>query len=429
MNSNIRAFLAAALAAAFFGFSAAARADYGWYDDSMAIGNWSGAISSWSGDPANPTDLGILTNLELRTVSFNIWSDANDRKGANVYFQVHDSSGPVGGVQDVWAHPAIPIAGKAHDFAIAYGFPEDLAAGAGLVLEEGREYFLEVWAKSYGDGEDEWYSNGGVNYHAKFRYSATLPPVAMTTGVPFDWLQAKAPNILAENGGDFEAAAADMVANGRDTVRDCYVAGLEPEDPEAAFLAEIDFSSGALAIHCRPEPGEGRALVLEALKSMAETNWTDISLLDDPVREGWRIFRLGIDLAVDEKAERETSYENGQLTFVLYNGKTLTCMFPGNYEIGSRNGMSVALLDGTSAVVFTYQDLSGISQELVDNTIHKMLEDCGEGTPCGDWMMYEHGANLFGVQVYEKQLLIISTNGSSDYLKDFLNGISDLDIK
>ena len=156
--------------------AAAALADYGWYDDSITIGSYTGTFNDWSGSPDSPTDLGVFSDLTLTSVSFNIWSDANDRGGANMYFRVYDDGGQVGTDQDIWLGGATRIAGD-HDFSISYSTPVDLAAAVGLNMEEGKSYYVDMWAKSYGDSGDEWYSNNSANYHAKFEYSTQTPAV------------------------------------------------------------------------------------------------------------------------------------------------------------------------------------------------------------------------------------------------------------
>ena len=156
--------------------AAAALADYGWYDDSISIGSYNGAFNNWSGSPDSPTDLGVFSDLTISSVSFNVWSDANDRGGANMYFRVYDDNGQVGTDQDIHLGAATRIAGD-HDFSISYSTPVDLAAAVGLNMQDGKNYYVDMWAKTYGDSGDEWYSNGGSNYHAKFQYSAQSPAV------------------------------------------------------------------------------------------------------------------------------------------------------------------------------------------------------------------------------------------------------------
>ncbi len=126
-------------------------------------------------------------------------------------------------------------------------------------------------------------------------------------------------------------------------------------------------------------------------------------------------------------ASKETSYENGKLTWVLGNGKTLSCDVPGNYKLYSTNEMQTILLDGTKMVAFTYQDVSAYSQDLIDASLNVYGYD--KGIACGDWKIVEYGGARMGIQVYEKQLVIMSTNGDMDFAKSVLESITNFDIK
>lgn len=142
-------------------------ADHGWYDASMSIGGITTNMFEWSNNPESPTDLGIVSNMTVTSIAFKIWSDANDRGGANMYFRIWDGgSSQVGDDQDIWLGEATRIAGD-HDFAISWTDNLDLASAVGLTLEPGKTYYIDMWAKTYGNSGDEWYSNGGANYHSK----------------------------------------------------------------------------------------------------------------------------------------------------------------------------------------------------------------------------------------------------------------------
>ena len=163
--------------------AAAAFADYGFYEDNIQFGGYTGAFSGWSGDSDNPTDLGEVYDLTLTSVSFNIWSDANDRGGANLYYRIYDANGQVGTDQDIHLGGATFIEGSTHDYSISYSTPVDMAAAVGLTLVDGTDYYIDVWAKSYGDSGDEWYSNGGANYHAKMTYAVPEPATMSLLGL------------------------------------------------------------------------------------------------------------------------------------------------------------------------------------------------------------------------------------------------------
>lgn len=148
------------------------RANYGWYDASMSIGGVTTDITAWSTDGNNPTDLGIVTDMTVTSVAFNIWSDANDRGGANMFFRIWDGgSSQVGSDQDLHLGTATRIAGD-HDFAISWSGSLDLASAVNLTLVPGKTYYVDMYAKTYGTSGDEWYSNRGSNFHAKLTYFA-----------------------------------------------------------------------------------------------------------------------------------------------------------------------------------------------------------------------------------------------------------------
>ena len=152
--------------------STASAGEYGWYDISMTIGGTTTNPSIWSGDPTNPTDLGILSDMTITSIAFKVWSDANDRGGANMFFKVYDDKGQVGDNQDLYLGSATRIDGKSHDFAISWSGTKDLAAAVSLTLVPGKTYYIDLWAKTYGTSGDEWYSNNNnANYHAKLVYA------------------------------------------------------------------------------------------------------------------------------------------------------------------------------------------------------------------------------------------------------------------
>lgn len=151
-------------------------ADYGWYSGSMSMGGKTNIDpTSWSTDSNNPTDLGELTDMTITSIAFSIWDDSNDRGGVNMYFRIWDGgASQVGNDQDLWLGSATRIAGD-HDFSISWTGTEDLAAAVGITLVPGITYYIDMWAKSYGDAGDHWYSGtNSSNYHAKLTYTGPL---------------------------------------------------------------------------------------------------------------------------------------------------------------------------------------------------------------------------------------------------------------
>ena len=162
--------------------AASAFADYGWYDGAMSIGGVNTDFTTWSTSSDSPTDLGIVSDLTISSIAFNVWSDANDRGGANMYFRIWDGgASQVGDDQDLWLGASTFIAGSTHDYAISWTGTEDLAAATGLTLESGKTYYVDMWAKTYGDSGDEWYSgDNGSNYHAQMTTPAVPEPATMS---------------------------------------------------------------------------------------------------------------------------------------------------------------------------------------------------------------------------------------------------------
>ncbi len=150
-------------------------ADFGWYDGSMSIGGVTTDPTTWSSDSENPTDLGIVCNMTITSIAFKIWSDTNNRAGANMYFRIWDGgASQVGSDQDLHLGSATRITGD-HNFSVFWTGTLNLATAVGLTLEAGKTYYIDMYAKTYGGDPnvDEWYSNYSKNFHAKLTYNYT----------------------------------------------------------------------------------------------------------------------------------------------------------------------------------------------------------------------------------------------------------------
>ena len=158
---------------------------------------------------------------------------------------------------------------KSADGAVAYG---DQASVKNLRSDGGTVMLYAVWAP---------------NPAAE----TTSTPVA----VPYGWLDGKAASILAANGSDYEAAAKTKAANGVNTVWECYVAGLDPEDKAAEFKVTASFENGEWTMVPDPDLNKGGA----------ETNriytWEGAEELGDeavwgPTNAASRFFRVKVAL-------------------------------------------------------------------------------------------------------------------------------------
>ena len=132
------------------------------------------------------------------------------------------------------------------------------------------------------------------------------PPRWTSGGVPYEWLEGFG---LASGGGAneaaYESAAAATAANGRNTVQECYVLGLDPTDANSAFRALIEVVDGEPTVSWEPklspEEEAKRDYIVEGLESLVGTNdW-------GPQAPGQRFFRVGVELKMETPAEDEGS--------------------------------------------------------------------------------------------------------------------------
>ena len=71
--------------------------------------------------------------------------------------------------------------------------------------------------------------------------------------VPYSYFDNDYPTLLAEHGGDYEAAALATAANGHNKVWECYVAGISPTNETAKFAAKIEMKDGAPVVTWKPD--------------------------------------------------------------------------------------------------------------------------------------------------------------------------------
>ena len=85
-------------------------------------------------------------------------------------------------------------------------------------------------------------------------------------------------------------------ANGQ-TLYACYVAGIDPTDPNAAFKAKLVRDNGKWRAYPMDGEKEGRVYRVEGKKEMSDESWTDVTDVEDLEAEGWHFFRIGVELA------------------------------------------------------------------------------------------------------------------------------------
>ena len=71
--------------------------------------------------------------------------------------------------------------------------------------------------------------------------------------VPYSYFDTSYSELLAEHGGDYEAAAHATAANGYNKVWECYVSGISPVDATAKFMAKIEMRGTTPSITWEPD--------------------------------------------------------------------------------------------------------------------------------------------------------------------------------
>ena len=181
----MKKWLVAAMVAAMGGTAMAAT---GWYNDYLQIsqnggGDYGYSLTYPTGGEWDGADLGEVYSLTLSSMTLWYWSDAQDRDGGALYYQIFDGVSPtpiVGPTEIIWTQS---YEGGVNYYG-SYTTPINLLSGATLADEQ--TYYLQFWAKSWGTTEgDSFLNNGGdpQNYEASFSYESTPIPEPATLGL------------------------------------------------------------------------------------------------------------------------------------------------------------------------------------------------------------------------------------------------------
>jgi hypothetical protein len=131
--------------------------------------------------------------------------------------------------------------------------------------------------------------NAGVPEGCTVVYCAAPQEDVTTTGVPYVWLDENAPEILAEKGGDHEAAANALAANGR-PVWECYVADVSVADAAEDFKTVLVLEDGQWVAKPSPDRGDARTYTVQGASELGdESAW-------GPVTDDSRFFRMKVAL-------------------------------------------------------------------------------------------------------------------------------------
>lgn len=134
------------------------------------------------------------------------------------------------------------------------------------------------------DGED-------CIWVADFGWTSDLTETQTTAvPVPYAWLLANCPDAVDEY-DVYEAVAKQPAANGRLTVADCYVAGLDPNDPAAEFKAVIEMVDGVPVVTPSPDLKDERVY-----KVLGKTSLEDAGEWQYPTNALHRFFKISVEM-------------------------------------------------------------------------------------------------------------------------------------
>lgn len=207
-----------------------------------------------------------------------------------------------------------------------------------------------------------WTEEGGTSSDRAYldRVSwtgATIPRTTQTTpeAVPYAWLD-RWPGLLADNGGDYERAAAAIAANGINTVWECYVAGLDPTVPSAAFRVNISMDGDEPRIDWTPDLGAARDYRLEG-----RTEFGDIDGWESPVTDDHRFFRARVSLPDASGSVEEDDAFPGFVTVTFdANGGMVETQSKDYTATGTLGTLPVPVRDGFPFLGWYTQPTRGI---------------------------------------------------------------------
>ena len=112
--------------------------------------------------------------------------------------------------------------------------------------------------------------------------------------VPKTWISGNAADALAAADGNYWTAARAKAANGR-PVWECYVADLDPEDPDDDLVAGIELVDGRPKVRIERGERAERAYTVQGAKTLGG-GWTDLEDGVDWDAAGYRFFRVKVEV-------------------------------------------------------------------------------------------------------------------------------------
>ena len=112
-----------------------------------------------------------------------------------------------------------------------------------------------------------------------------------------DWL-AQYPTLWSAAGGDLATAAKMIAANGL-TLEECYIAGLDPTDPDSKFEARIDIIDGQPVVTWKPQLDKADAALRTYTTygcSEPGGDWIDFDAASPEIKATLRFFKVCVDM-------------------------------------------------------------------------------------------------------------------------------------
>ncbi len=133
-----------------------------------------------------------------------------------------------------------------------------------------------------------------------YRYYLNANGAEVTTdGIPHSWIDdnPELKQLLDEKGGDYEAVVDAKAANGKNTIGECYIAGISPTEADAKFEVSIEIVSGEPMITYMPDLNEGgtkqeRVYTIEGCAELGG-EW---KVIDEDNKDGMRFFKVRVAL-------------------------------------------------------------------------------------------------------------------------------------
>ena len=169
-----------------------------------------------------------------------------------------------------------------------------------------KSYLLDGWRTAT---DEEYYGASGakskssypvvgnVTLYAQWQLDETYVDHTVTTPeeVPYSFFDNDYPSLLAEHGGDYEAAALATAANGHNKVWECFVAGISPTNETSRFSAKIDMRDGLPVLTWEPDLNENGTKSERLYKVYGKESLSDVDWVY-PTNSLHRFFKVTVEM-------------------------------------------------------------------------------------------------------------------------------------